>query len=59
MARINRSEAVANRQLSATPAASLRRPYPAPRRSLPVMTVARYALGVVAVLAALSYVGVL
>ena len=59
MARINRSEAVANRQLAATPAASLRRPYPAARRSLPVMTVARYAVGVVALLAGLSWAGVL
>ena len=59
MARINRSEAVANRQLAATPAASLRRPYPAARCSLPVMTVARYAVGVVALLAGLSWAGVL
>ena len=55
MARINRSEAVANQLMAATPRASAR-PYRQPPRQLPLLRVLRWMAGAVVVAAALHYV---
>ena len=54
MARINRSEAVANQLMAATPRTPAR-PYRQPPRQLPLLRVLRWIGGAVAVAASLSW----
>ena len=57
MARINRSEAVTNQLMAATPRAPAR-PYRKPPRRLPLLRVLRWMAGVVVVAAAIHMMGV-
>ena len=57
MARINRSEAVANQLMAATPRTPAR-PYRQPPRQLPLLRVLRWMAGAVVVAAALHMMGV-
>ena len=57
MARINRSEAVANQLMAATPRTPTR-PYRQHKPRLPLSTVLRWMVGGAVVVAALSWMGV-